>query len=156
MTPAVQALKVAGVVFDLLEYEARVPAGRGAGSAAAASLGIDPKAVYKTLVAELTGGELIVAVIPAEGQLALKKLAKAAGGKGASMADPKRAERATGYVTGGISPIGQKQPLRTFVHAAAVDLERVFVSGGRRGLELALAPADLIGVIDAESCDLCA
>ncbi|MEM8765858.1 MAG: Cys-tRNA(Pro) deacylase [Pseudomonadota bacterium] len=156
MTPAVQALKVAGVVFDLLEYEASVPAGQGAGSAAATALGIDPDAVYKTLVVELSSGELIVAVIPAENQLALKKLAKAAGAKGAVMADSRRAERATGYVTGGISPIGQKQALRTFVHRGAADLAQVFVSGGRRGLELALTPADLISVVDAESCDLCA
>ena len=156
MTPAVQALDAAGVPYELLEYNARVAAGQGAGRAAAEALGIDPVCVYKTLVAEVTGGELVVAVIPADGQLAPKKLAKAAAVKGAAMADPRRAERTTGYLTGGISPIGQKQRLRTFVHSDAADLERVFVSGGRRGLELALAPADLIGVTDAECCDLCA
>ena len=156
MTPAVRALEAAAVDYELLEYEARVAAGQGAGSAAAAALGLDAQAVYKTLIVEMADGSLAVAVIPAEAQLSLKKLAKVAGVKAATMAEPRKAERNTGYVTGGISPLGQKQALATFVHAAAADLERVYVSGGRRGLELALAPADLIDVTDAVACDLCA
>jgi Cys-tRNA(Pro)/Cys-tRNA(Cys) deacylase len=112
------------------------------GLEAAAALEIAPERVFKTLVAEVDG-KLTVAVVPVAGSLDLKALAGAAGGKKARMADPAAAERATGYVTGGISPLGQRRPLPVVLDQTAMDFETVFCSAGQRGLEIELAPADL-------------
>ncbi len=100
--------------------------------------------VFKTLLAVVDGGPLVVGIVPVDRQLDLKALAKAAGGKKATMAEPAAAERATGYVVGGISPLGQKQPHRTFLDDSALAFDAVYVSGGRRGLDVGLAPADLL------------
>lgn len=146
-TPATVALERAGVAFTLHPYE-HDPAAASYGLEAAEQLGQDAAAVFKTLLADVDGG-LVVAIVPVSGQLDLKALAAAVGGKRAAMADPAAAERATGYVVGGISPIGQKRRLTTVVDASALEHEAVFVSGGKRGLDLALAPQDLVDHLGA-------
>ncbi|MDT0320756.1 Cys-tRNA(Pro) deacylase [Streptomyces millisiae] len=146
-TPATVAASGAGVAFTLHAYE-HDPAVASYGEEAARVLGVDPGRVFKTLVADVDGG-LTVALVPVSASLGLKALAAAVGGKRAAMADPAAAERATGYVRGGISPLGQRRRLRTVVDRSAVDLPSVFVSAGRRGLEIELAPADLIRLTGA-------
>ena len=133
MTPAAKALERAGIAFQLREY-AHDPRSASYGLEAASALGLDPTSVYKTLLASIDESELVVAIVPVSASLNLKALAKAAGGKRAKMADPAAAERATGYVRGGISPFGQKKRLRSFVDEGVLALELVHVSGGRRGL----------------------
>jgi Cys-tRNA(Pro)/Cys-tRNA(Cys) deacylase len=148
MTPAVNALARAGIAFELREY-AHDPRAASYGLEAAHALGIDPASVYKTLLAQLDARELVVAIVPVSTTLNLKALATAAGGKRAQMAKPADAQRATGYVLGGISPFGQKKRLRTVIDDSVRALATVHVSGGRRGLEIALAPADLIAATGA-------
>jgi Cys-tRNA(Pro)/Cys-tRNA(Cys) deacylase len=148
MTPAVNALARAGIAFELREY-AHDPRAASYGLEAADALGINPARVYKTLLAQLDAHELVVAIVPVSTTLNLKALAKAAGGKRAQMAKPADAQRATGYVLGGISPFGQKKRLRTVIDDSVRALATVHVSGGRRGLEIALAPADLIAATGA-------
>ncbi|TDC26022.1 Cys-tRNA(Pro) deacylase [Streptomyces sp. 8K308] len=151
-TPATVAASRAGVPFTLHAYE-HDPAVGSYGEEAARVLGVDPGRVFKTLVAEVDG-ELVVALVPVSASLGLKALAAAVGGKRAAMAEPAAAERATGYVRGGISPLGQRRRLRTVVDGSAVDLASVFVSAGRRGLEIELAPADLIRLTGAVSAPI--
>jgi Cys-tRNA(Pro)/Cys-tRNA(Cys) deacylase len=146
-TPAMTALSAAGIAFTVHDY-AHDPRSESYGEEAAAALGITSDRVFKTLLADVDGG-LTVAVVPVSGQLDLKALARAVGGRKASMADPKAAERSTGYVVGGISPIGQKRAHPTVVDVTALDHPTVFVSAGRRGLEVELAPADLVSVTAA-------
>jgi Cys-tRNA(Pro)/Cys-tRNA(Cys) deacylase len=146
-TPAVIALERAGVRFTSHVYE-HDPAAASYGLEAAERLGLDPRAVFKTLVAEVDG-RLVVAVVPVSGKLDLKALAAAVGGKRAALADPAAAERSTGYVVGGISPLGQKKRLPTVVDASASALPTIYVSGGKRGLDLGVAPADLVTLLDA-------
>jgi Cys-tRNA(Pro)/Cys-tRNA(Cys) deacylase len=146
-TPATVALTRAGVPFTVHAYE-HDPAAASYGLEAAEALGLEPATVFKTLLADVDG-DLVVGVVPVTGQLDLKALAAAVGGKKAQMADPAVAERVTGYVVGGISPIGQKRRLRTVLDASADDHATVFVSGGRRGLDLGLAPDDLARVTGA-------
>ncbi len=141
-TPATTTLSAASVAFTVHDY-AHDPRTESYGEEAATVLGVDADRVFKTLLAEVDG-VLTVAVVPVSGQLDLKALARAVGGRKASMADPKVAERSTGYVVGGISPLGQKRPHRTVVDATALDHPTVFVSAGRRGLEVELAPGDLV------------
>lgn len=143
-TPATVALTRAGVAFTALAYE-HDPRAQAYGLEAAEKLGLDPARVFKTLLAEVDGS-LAVGIVPVASQLDLKALAAALGGKRAEMADPRVAERKTGYVVGGISPIGQKTPLPTVLDESAILCETIYVSGGRRGLDLELAPDDLIGV----------
>ena len=147
-TPATVALEKAGVTFTVHAYD-HAPRSASYGLEAADALGLDPDAVFKTLLAEVDG-ELVVAVVPVSGQLDLKALASAVGGKRAAMADPAVAERTTGYVVGGISPIGQRRRLRTVVDESASARPAVYVSGGRRGVDLGLDPADLVRVLDAQ------
>jgi Cys-tRNA(Pro)/Cys-tRNA(Cys) deacylase len=156
VTPAVLALRAAGVPFSVHEYahDPRVQGkGQSFGLEAATELGLDPDRVYKTLVAS-ADGRLVVAVVPVSGRLDLKALARAAGAAKAVMADPREAERATGYVVGGISPFGQKRPHPTVVDESVELWETVYVSGGRRGLDVELAPADLIEVTGAIVADI--
>ncbi len=148
MTPAVTALERLGRSFRILEYH-HDPRADAYGAEAAEALDLDPHAVFKTLVAQLDDGELAVALVPVTTTLDLKALARAAGSKRAAMADPTDAERATGYVVGGISPLGQKKRLRSFVDESVTILDECFVSGGRRGLELAVAADDLIEAMEA-------
>lgn len=153
MTPAVKLLERTGVDFTLLEYEhdARSPA---YGEEAARALGLSPGEVFKTLLARLDDGRLVMAIVPVASQLDLKALARAAGTRKAVMADPAEAERATGYVVGGISPLGQKKRLAAFVDDSAEPLAAIHVSGGRRGLEIRLAPRDLARLLDARFAPL--
>lgn len=141
MTPAINAAKKAKIDIVVREY-AHDPPCASYGLEAAEKLGVDPERVFKTLVADL-GGELVVAVIPVEAMLGLKHLAKAAGAKKAAMAEKSLVERTTGYVLGGVSPLGQKKRLRTFIDASATAHATILVSGGRRGLDIEIAPADL-------------
>jgi Cys-tRNA(Pro)/Cys-tRNA(Cys) deacylase len=120
---------------------------------AATALGVDPATVFKTLVADVDG-TLTVAVVPVDAQLDLKALATATGGKRAAMADPAAAQRATGYVLGGISPLGQKRRLTTVVDASALTFPSMLVSAGRRGVDVELAPADLIRLTAAVTAPL--
>ena len=141
------ALTRAGIAFTLHEY-AHDPRAESFGLEAAEALALDPAWVFKTLMASVDGA-LTVAIVPVSGQLDLKALARACGAGKAAMADVAAAERATGYVAGGISPIGQKRPHPTVVDETALGFETVYVSGGRRGLDLAIAPADLVAVTGA-------
>ena len=141
-TPAVATAERAGIRFELHAYE-HDPGADSYGLEAAEKLGLDPARVFKTLVASVDG-KLRVAVVPVAAQLDLKAL-----GKRAELARPAEAERATGYVTGGISPLGQRRPLPTLVDASALGHETIFVSAGRRGLELELDPRDLVALTGA-------
>ncbi|SPE49256.1 Cys-tRNA(Pro)/Cys-tRNA(Cys) deacylase YbaK [Streptomyces netropsis] len=146
-TPAIVALEKAGTVFSVRAYE-HDPAAPSYGEEAAEALGIDPSRVFKTLVAEVDG-VLTVAVVPVSGSLDLKALAAAVGGKRAAMADPAAAERTTGYVRGGISPLGQRKRLPTALDASAGTYPTICVSAGRRGLEVELSPDDLAALTGA-------
>ena len=143
-TPATVALARAGIPFTTHAYE-HDPRTAAYGLEAAEKLGLDPDRVFKTLLATVDGA-LAVGVVPVAMQLDLKALAQALGGKRAEMADPALAERKTGYVVGGISPIGQKTSLPTVLDESAILCETIYVSGGRRGLDLELAPDDLLAV----------
>lgn len=144
-----------GVTYAAHEFEHHPPrdgALRGFGLAAAEAIGVDPDRVFKTLLAQVTFGQTtasVVGIVPVSAQLSLKELAAAVGGKRAEMCAPEAAERITGYVVGGISPFGQKKRLRTVIDETCELSDTIFVSGGRRGLDLELAPADLIRVLDA-------
>jgi Cys-tRNA(Pro)/Cys-tRNA(Cys) deacylase len=150
-TPATVQLRARGIEFTLHEFDH--PSGeRAYGTAAAEALGIAPERVFKTLLATAEGlapPGIAVAIVPVSGQLSLKELAVALGAKRAAMCDPTVAERVTGYVVGGISPFGQRRALPTAIDATCRDHRTIFVSGGRRGLEIELAPDDLIAVLAA-------
>ena len=143
-TPATVALTAAGIAFTPHPYE-HDAANTNFGLEAAAALDLDPEQVFKTLLADVDG-VLTVAIVPVTGKLDLKALAAAIGGKKAEMADPKVAERKTGYVVGGISPIGQKTRHATVLDETAELFDTIFVSGGKRGFDIELAPADLLAI----------
>ena len=152
-TPATLALLRAGVAHTVRRYEHDPRAhaeGLAYGSEAAAALGADPDTVFKTLVADVDGS-LTVAVVPVAARVDLKALAAAVGGKKAAMADPAAAERATGYVVGGISPLGQRKRLPTVVDSSALQQDVVLVSAGRRGMDVELSPADLVRLTGAQT-----
>ena len=146
-TPATVALTAAGIAFEVRSYE-HDPRAASYGTEAAEALGVDPARVFKTLLASLDG-KLVVGIVPVTGQLDLKALARALGGSKAAMAEVAAAERATGYVAGGISPVGQKRSHPTVLDASALEHATILVSGGRRGFDLELAPADLVAVTGA-------
>lgn len=152
-TPATVLLAREGVPHEVRTYEHDPVAherGTSYGLEAAAALGVDPRQVFKTLVADVDGAPT-VAVVPVDASLDLKALAAAAGGKRAAMADPAVAERVTGYVLGGISPLGQRRLLPTVVDSTALDFDSVLVSAGRRGVDVELAPADLVRLTAART-----
>ena len=146
-TPATAALAAAGVPFVLHPYT-HDPSAASYGAEAAEALGIDPSRVFKTLMVEVEG-RLAVGIVPVSGTLDLKAFAIALGAKKAAMADPAAAQRRTGYVLGGISPLGQRLPSPTVLDSSAVGLQTLLVSGGKRGLDIELAPADLIRLTQA-------
>ncbi len=148
MTPAVDQLRAAGVAFETLQYD-HDPDVESYGDEAAVQLGLDPDEVFKTLIAEVDESVLVAAIVPTSTRLDLKRLARAAGGKRARMADPQVAQRSSGYVLGGISPFGQRKHLPTYLDETAEAFAVINVSGGRRGLEVRLAPADLRAVLHA-------
>lgn len=146
-TQATLALDKAGIRYSLHPY-VHDPAAASYGLEAAEALGVPPAAVFKTLVADVDGA-LVVGIVPVDHSLDLKALAAAVGGKRAAMAEPVRAERSSGYVLGGISPIGQKRRLPTVLDDSASAWESIYVSGGRRGLDISLAPGDLVAATGA-------
>jgi len=147
MTPAVTVAKKAKIAYTLHSYT-HDPANTAYGEEASTMLGIAPERVFKTLVVRLDDKQLVVAVIPVSSMLSMKHLAKAAGGKKADMADGADVERSSGYILGGVSPLGQKKRLRTFIDTSAERYESIFVSAGRRGLEIELAPKDLCRLVN--------
>jgi Cys-tRNA(Pro)/Cys-tRNA(Cys) deacylase len=155
-TPAIVMLEAAGVAFTVTEFH-HEPGERNYGQVAAEALGVEPERVFKTLVANLTieradgarGVEQVVGIVPVSGQLSLRELAVALGGKRAEMCPVDLAQRLTGYVVGGISPFGQKKPLRTAIDETCVLFDSIFVSGGKRGLDIEIAPDALVAVLDA-------
>ncbi len=151
-TPATVALTTAGVSFTRHSYE-HDPGAGSFGLEAADVLGLPPEQVFKTLLVD-SGAGLAVAVVPVSGRLDLKAMAAALGVKRVTMADPAAAQRSSGYVVGGISPVGQKRALPTVVDESAELFDVVYVSGGRRGLDLGLSPADLVRVTGAVVADI--
>ena len=152
VTPAVRALVDAGVDHVVAEY-GHDPARTDVGIEAAEALGVDPDSVFKTLVVLVDGAESVV-VVPVTRSVSMKAVASAFGGKRAEMCPPDRAERVTGFVVGGISPFGQRRSLRTVVDETVVLVDRVYVSGGRRGVDVGVSPDDLVAVTGAVLADI--
>lgn len=153
MTPAINAAKQARVNYTIHEYE-HDPAAESYGEEAAEKIGANPAQVFKTLVVSLDGKDLAVGIVPVTAMLGLKQIAKAAGAKKALMADKQLVQRTTGYVLGGVSPLGQKKRLKTFIDQSAENFETIFVSAGKRGLEIELAAADLARLTQARFAPL--
>ena len=151
-TPATVALTKAGVAFTLHEYDYDPNAAR-IGLQAAQALGVEPARLLKTLMAR-AGNAVVCVLLPSDAELSLKKLAAAAGAKDAAMLPPAEAERISGYHVGGISPFGQRKRLRVFVERAALAHDTLILNGGRRGLQIELASADLVRVLDATAAEL--
>lgn len=155
MTPAVRAAEAARIAFSLHCYE-HDPSADSFGLEAAEKLGVPPERMFKTLVAQIDGKQLVLALVPVAARLDLKKLAAVVGGKKAQLADPVAAERATGYVLGGISPLGGRKRLPTLLDESAAAASTVFVSAGQRGLQIELATEDLIRLTSATTAPLAA
>jgi Cys-tRNA(Pro)/Cys-tRNA(Cys) deacylase len=153
MTPAINAVKKARIEFEIHEYEHAASA-PSFGLEAAQQLGLPTQRVFKTLVLQAEDQSLAVAVVPVNGQLNLKQMAKALAQKKVQMADKFRAERVTGYVLGGISPLGQKKSLATVIDCSAQNFDSIFVSAGRRGLEIELAAHSLAQLTHAKFADI--
>lgn len=153
MTPAINSAKKAKISYTVHQYE-HDPKTASYGEEAAEKLNLCADRVFKTLVVELDSGTLAVSVIPVSRQLNLKAVASALGAKKANMADPKAVERSSGYVLGGVSPLGQKKRLKTVIDHSAQALETIFVSAGRRGLEIELAAKDLASMLQATFSDI--
>ena len=142
MTPAIQLAKKAGINFYVHEYT-HDPGHESYGLEAAQKMGVSPEQVFKTLVVALDTKVLAVAIVPVDRQLSMKQIARAAGARKATMAAAADVQRSTGYVLGGVSPLAQKKRLATFIDESARQFDAVFVSAGRRGLEIELKPEDL-------------
>ncbi len=152
-TPATAALERAGIAFTLHEYDYDPNAAR-IGLQAAEALGIAPERLLKTLMAK-SGGHPVCVLVPSDKEVNLKRLAAAAGAKDAAMLPPSEAERMTGYHVGGISPLGQKKRVDVFIERAALSHPTILVNGGRRGLQIEIAPVDLVAALSARAADLC-
>jgi len=152
-TPATTALEKAGIGFTLHEYDYDPNAAR-IGMQAAEALGIPPARLLKTLMAK-AGGAVVCVLVPSDKEVSLKRLAAAAGAKDAAMLPPGEAERITGYHVGGISPLGQRKRATTFIEQTALSQTTVLVNGGRRGLQIEIAPADLVKATGAKAAALC-
>lgn len=153
MTPAINALKKARAPHRVHQYH-HDPNSQSYGEEAVVKMGQDPQRVFKTLMVKLDGKQLAVAVVPVATKLDLKAMASACGGKKAAMAEQQEAERSTGYILGGISPLGQKKQLPTVLNSSAELFATIFVSAGRRGLEIELAPADLLKLTSGTLADI--
>ena len=154
MTPAINVAKQNKIPHQVHEY-AHDPSAKSYGLEAAEKLGVPADRVFKTLVVSLDNKELVVGVIPVSSMLSMKLIAKAAGAKKATMAAEAEVERATGYVLGGVSPLGQKKKLKTLIHASAKNYPTIYVSAGRRGLEIELSPVDLGKLVNGVFADIC-
>ncbi len=148
MTPAINQAKKQKIPYKVHKYSHN-PSHSSYGLEAAESLNLNTAQVFKTLVVQLGDGTLVVGIVPVSKQLNMKQIAKAAGGKKAAMADAALVEKSTGYVLGGVSPLGQKKRLSTIIDASARDQKTMFVSAGRRGLEIELSPDDLCRLTSA-------
>ncbi|WEV72881.1 Cys-tRNA(Pro) deacylase [Bifidobacterium sp. ESL0790] len=149
-TPATRELTEAGIPFKIYEYEhSSDHMSEGYGLEGAEKLGIDPHQAFKTLMAD-TGSERVIGVVPVSGHLDMKDLAAAVGAKKAAMADPKVAQRESGYVVGGISPLGQRTKHQTVIDESAMDFDEILVSGGKRGFSVGVNPHDLVKVLGAK------
>lgn len=153
MTPAIRLLQREGVAFTERPYDHDASAD-SFGEEAAAKLGVDPARVFKTLVCAADGLGLLMALVPSSSRLDLKALARALGVKKADLADPAVAERTSGYVVGGISPLGGRKRLPTFIDDSVLSFDTVYVSAGRRGLQVELSPADLVRLTDATTAQI--
>jgi Cys-tRNA(Pro)/Cys-tRNA(Cys) deacylase len=154
LTPAVTFLEKQGVAHTVHRYELGESHAGTYGEAVAKAIGAEPQRVFKTLIAQLNSSELVVAVVPVSSTLDLRTLATAAGAKSAAMAPSQVAEKATGYVTGGISPFGQRKALRTFVDCSLETFPKVFISAGRRGLQVEVDSSDLVRLCEASVAEL--
>jgi len=152
-TPATAALEKARIAFTLHEYDYD-PNAQRIGMQAAEALGISPERLLKTLMAK-AGNATVCVLVPSDKEVSLKRLAAAAGVKDAAMLPPAEAERFTGYHVGGISPLGQRKRAAAFIERAALAHQTILVNGGRRGLQIEIAPDDLVRAIDAKAADLC-
>lgn len=152
MTPAIKILEDAKVAFKVHAYE-HDPRAETFGMETVEKLGVEAARVFKTLVAEVDG-KCVFGMVPVAGRLDLKALAKAVGGKHADMAAPAVAQRLTGYIVGGISPLGGKKALPVYLHRSALDHATILCSAGRRGLQMELAPADLLRLTDGAAADI--
>lgn len=155
-TPALRVLDRADVAHEVLEYEHDERSGQGFGEEAAEKLGLDATVVFKTLMVTLPDESLAAGVVPVAGTLDLRALASALGVKKVTLADPVVAQRRTGYVLGGISPMGQRHQTAVVIDASALELDHVLVSGGRRGLDVKLTPQDLVTVTQARVAPIAA
>lgn len=153
MTPAINTAKQARIGYAIHRYDHN-PAADSYGMEASEKLGLDPAQVFKTLVVSVDAGHLVVAVLPVATMLSMKLVAHAVGGKKAAMAERDKVQRSSGYVLGGVSPLGQKRSLETVIDSSARQFETVFVSAGRRGLEIELAPGDLARLTGGQFADL--
>ena len=154
MTPAINAAKKNKVIYHVHEY-AHNATSNSYGDEAAQKLGISTDRVFKTLVVSIDNTALIVAVLPVSAMLSMKLIAKAYAGKKAAMAVKSDVERSTGYVLGGVSPLGQKKRLKTFLDSSAMHFTTIFVSAGKRGLEIELKPQDLQQLTQADIANIC-
>ncbi|MBF6058875.1 MULTISPECIES: Cys-tRNA(Pro) deacylase [Thiomicrorhabdus] len=153
MTPAILLLKSKKIEHTVHEY-VHDEGCESYGLEAAEKLGIVPERVFKTLVVSLNSGELAVGIVPVSAKLSMKLIAKAAGGKKAEMAAPQLVERSTGYVLGGVSPLGQKKRLKTVLDSSAQNYPTIFVSAGKRGMDLELTPQDLLSLLGGIYADI--
>ena len=153
MTPGIDAARKARVAHTIHEYH-HDPASASYGTEAAEKMAVDPDRVFKTLVVSIDGKELAVGVIPVTATLSMKLIARATNGKKAAMAEKQAVQRSTGYVLGGVSPLGQKRKLKTVIDDSARNFDTIYVSAGRRGLEIELAPDDLAGLTGATFANL--
>ena len=152
MTPAINLLKKKGIRFDVLSYQ-HDPLHQQFGLEAVEKLNLPAEQVFKTLVLEDADHQLLVAIVPVSQQVTLKMLAKAAKVKKVQMAPQQKVENTTGYILGGVSPLGQKKRLNTYVHQSADSFDLMYVSAGKRGLEISLAPKDLCSLLNAKLAD---
>jgi Cys-tRNA(Pro)/Cys-tRNA(Cys) deacylase len=155
MTPAIKLLENHAIAHTVHSYEHKQNTA-SYGNEAVSALGLDSTRVFKTLVVELSNGDLAVGVVPVSGQLSMKSIARACGSKKAAMAEPAAVERATAYVLGGVSPLGQKQSLKTVIDESSQNFDSIFVSAGKRGLEIELAPTDLLALTRGDFANIVA
>lgn len=153
MTPAIMLLRKARVAHEVLSYE-HDPKAQSFGREAVEKLGLEDRAVFKTLIVDVDGVGLCCAVVPVHGMLDLKAMADAVGGRRTQMVEPDVAERATGYLVGGISPLAQKKRLRLVLDESAMQLDVIYVSAGRRGLEVSLSPSDLLKLTNGKTAPI--
>ena len=154
MTPGINQAKKHKVLYTIHEYS-HDESSESYGLEAADKMGVPQEIVFKTLVVTLDNKELVVGIIPVSSMLSMKLIAKALGAKKAFMADKFDVERSTGYILGGVSPLGQKKRLKTLIHSSANNYSTIYVSAGRRGLEIELSPTDLVKLTKGKLVDIC-